>query len=123
MKRLLVDMVSKNITYEYICIRIKEEERKAAHWKDKKVRKINTFIKKNLPRYRTESLNSNCSLTPSLSRMNTESHKENTPLIDHRKIRISHIKTGEDSIQTFQSGLPRLNQRRLKFTSIYRSTG
>lgn len=95
----------------------------AINWKGKRLRKANCLMKKGVTRYKTESMNSNERYNTTLSRMRTESHKENIPVIAHRKVRISHIKTGEYSIQTFQSRLPKFNQRKLKFSSIYRSAG
>jgi hypothetical protein len=93
------------------------------NWKGKRLRKVNSLMKKEVPRYKTESMSSNEKYTHTLSRMRTESHKKNISIIAHRKVRISQIKTGEDSIQTFQSRLPKFNERKLKLSSIYRSTG
>ncbi len=52
-KKILIDMISKRITYQYICIRIKEEEGKKVQWKDKRMKNINFSIKHQPTRYRT----------------------------------------------------------------------
>lgn len=118
-------MISKHITYEYLCIRIREEEGKVTSSKDKKPKKLNFLIKKETStRYKTESMNSDKKRP--LSKISTESFTKyatpsDVPWYARKRRIISEINTGEESIQTFHHRIPKFKQQ-LKWTNTYKSS-